>query len=130
MIDVIFTILVVFMITAPLMSQGVKVDLPKVKEAPSLDVEKAINVTVTKERWILIDETPSNQLGFRNDFRQLWTGDPEAVVILNCDQSVPYGFIMNLVTDAQMEGAVRFGFLTSPKLTPSQQRKLKRHNQE
>jgi len=37
MIDVIFSILVVFMITAPLMSQGVKVDLPKVKEAHSLD---------------------------------------------------------------------------------------------
>ena len=47
MIDVVFSILIVFMISAPLMSQGVKVDLPKA-EAPTMEQEKLLKVSITK----------------------------------------------------------------------------------
>ena len=117
MIDIIFSILVVFMITAPLMSQGVKVDLPKA-QAASMDEKKSINVTITKEREIIINsEIPSDPQSFRKDFRNVWDGDEETVVVWNADQTVPYGFVINLVTEAQKEGAKRLGFLTDPSQT-------------
>ncbi|MBF0432034.1 MAG: biopolymer transporter ExbD [Fibrobacteria bacterium] len=114
-IDVIFAILVVFMITAPLMSQGIKVDLPKA-QAASLDEKKSINITITKEREIVIDELPSDQRSFRSDFRRVWTGNPETVVVINADTKVPYGFVMQLVAETQKEGAKRLGFLTDPSI--------------
>ncbi len=113
MIDVIFSILVVFMITAPLMSQGIKVDLPKV-QAASLDEKKSVNITITKGREVIIDDLPTNQMDFRSDFRKVWLGDPNTVVVINADQAIPYGFVMSIVADAQKEGAKRLGFLTDP----------------
>jgi len=117
LIDVIFAILVVFMITAPLMSQGVKVELPKA-QASSLEEKKAIQVTVTKEREILIDESPSDLRGFEKDFRSRWTGDEETAIIINADQGVPYGFVMQLIAAVQRQGGKRLGFLTDPTARP------------
>ena len=113
LIDVLFAILIVFMITAPLMSQGVKVELPKA-QAASLDEKKAIQVTVTREREILINDTPSDPAGFEKDFRNIWTGDEEMAIIINSDQSVPYGYVMELVASIQRQGGKRLGFLTDP----------------
>jgi biopolymer transport protein TolR len=113
LIDVLFAILIVFMITAPLMSQGVKVELPKA-QAASLEEKKAIQVTVTKEREILINETPSDPSSFEKDFRQVWTGDEETAIVINSDQSVPYGYVMELVAAIQRQGGKRLGFLTDP----------------
>ncbi|HAO99169.1 MAG TPA: biopolymer transporter ExbD [Fibrobacteres bacterium] len=113
LIDVIFAILVVFMITAPLMSQGVKVELPKA-QASSLEEKKAISVTITKDREILIDETASDMRDFEKDFRNVFTGDPETAIIVNCDQGVPYGVVMEVVAAIQRQGGKRLGFLTDP----------------
>jgi biopolymer transport protein ExbD/biopolymer transport protein TolR len=118
LIDVLFAILIVFMITAPLMSQGVKVELPKA-QAASLEEKKAIQVTVTKEREILINETPSDPVGFEKDFRSVWTGDDETAIVINSDQSVPYGFVMELVAAVQRQGGKRLGFLTDPGARPA-----------
>src|SRR5687767_2762401 len=113
LIDVLFAILIVFMITAPLMSQGVKVELPKA-QAASLEEKKSIQVTVTKEREILINEMPSDPRGFEKDFRSVWTGDEETAIIINSDQTIPYGFVMELVAAIQRQGGKRLGFLTDP----------------
>lgn len=125
LIDVLFAILIVFMITAPLMSQGVKVELPKA-QAASLEEKKAIQVTVTKEREILINETPSDPVSFEKDFRQVWTGDEETAIVINSDQSVPYGYVMELVAAVQRQGGKRLGFLTDPG-APRPAGKPKRH---
>ncbi|NET23571.1 MAG: biopolymer transporter ExbD [Okeania sp. SIO1H5] len=113
LIDIIFAILVVFMITAPLMSQGVKVDLPQAK-ASSLEEKQAINVTITKDREIHIGEEPSDLNGFEKDFRQVWSGDQETAIIINSDKSIPYGFVMEIVAAVHRQGGKRIGFLTDP----------------
>ena len=113
LIDVIFAILVVFMITAPLMSQGVKVELPKA-QASSLEEKKSINITITKQREILVNEMASDVQSFDKDFRNVFTGDSETAIVINCDQSVPYGFVMEIIADVQREGGKRLGFLTDP----------------
>lgn len=113
LIDIVFCILIVFMVSAPLMTQGIKVDLPKAK-AKSLDEKKTIHITITKDREIVIDDNPSSPLTFAKDFRRIWTGDPDQVVIVNSDEKVPYGFVMKIVGFVQNEGAQKLGFLTDP----------------
>lgn len=112
-IDVIFAILVVFMITAPLDTQGVRVDLPKAK-AGAVEEKKAIRITVTRERQILIDDQTSSSGAFERDFRAAFDGDPETAVMINADRGVPYGMVVEMIAAAQRVGARRVGFLTDP----------------
>ncbi len=116
MIDVVFAILIVFIISAPLMSQGVKVDLPKA-EAPTMEQEKLLKVSITKNEEIYIADMMVDFASFNNVFKSLWNG--EMAVVINADESVNYGLVMKVVTQVQKLGVTKLGFLTmNPKEKP------------
>ncbi|MBO4435833.1 biopolymer transport protein ExbD/biopolymer transport protein TolR [Fibrobacter sp. UWCM] len=116
MIDIVFSILIVFIISAPLMSQGVKVDLPKA-EAPTMEQEKLLKVSITKNEEIYIADMQVDFDGFNNVFKSLWNG--EMAVVINADEDVNYGLVMKVVTKVQKLGVTKLGFLTmNPKEKP------------
>lgn len=116
MIDIVFAILIVFIISAPLMSQGVKVDLPKA-EAPTMEQEKLLKVSITKEEELYIADMMVDFASFNNVFKSLWNG--EMAVVINADESVNYGLVMKVVTQVQKLGVTKLGFLTmNPKEKP------------
>jgi biopolymer transport protein ExbD/biopolymer transport protein TolR len=116
MIDIVFSILIVFIISAPLMSQGVKVDLPKA-EAPTMEQEKLLKVSITKDEEIYIADMMVDFDSFNSVFQSLWNG--EMAVVINSDESVRYGLVMQVVTQVQKLGVTKLGFLTmNPKETP------------
>ena len=116
MIDIVFSILIVFIISAPLMSQGVKVDLPKA-EAPTMEQEKLLKVSITKNEEIYIADMQVDFDGFNTLFKSLWNG--EMAVVINADESVNYGLVMKVVTKVQKLGVTKLGFLTlNPKEKP------------
>lgn len=116
MIDVVFAILIVFIISAPLMSQGVKVDLPKA-EAPTMEQEKLLKVSITKNEDLYIADMMVDFASFNNVFKSLWNG--EMAVVINADESVNYGLVMKVVTQVQKLGVTKLGFLTmNPKEKP------------
>ena len=116
MIDIVFAILIVFIISAPLMSQGVKVDLPKA-EAPTMEQEKLLKVSITKDEEIYIADMMVDFDSFNSVFKSLWNG--EMAVVINSDESVHYGLVMQVVTKVQKLGVTKLGFLTmNPKETP------------
>ena len=119
-IDVIFAILVVFMITAPLSTQGVKVELPQA-QAASVDEKKSIEITITRQREILIGKSASSLQDFERDFRAAFDGDPETAILVNGDRTVPYGVVMEVVAAVNRQGGKRIGFLTDPS-TPAARR--------
>lgn len=120
-IDVIFAILVVFMITAPLSTQGVKVDLPKA-QAASVEEKDALEITITREREILIGKNASSLQGFERDFRAAFSGAPETAILINSDRTVPYGIVMEVVAAVNRQGGKKLGFLTDPQATGSASR--------
>lgn len=109
MIDVVFAILIVFIISAPLMSQGIKVDLPEA-EAPTMEQEKLLKVSVTENAEVYIADMKVELAGFENIFKSLWDG--EQAVVVNADESVSYGFVMKVVSKLQQAGVKKLGFLT------------------
>ena len=116
MIDIVFAILIVFIISAPLMSQGVKVDLPKA-EAPTMEQEKLLKVSITKNEELYIADMMVDFASFNNVFKSLWNG--EMAVVINADESVNYGLVMKVVTQVQKLGVTELGFLTmNPKEKP------------
>jgi biopolymer transport protein TolR len=109
MIDVVFAILIVFLISAPLMSQGIKVDLPNA-EAPTLEQKKMLKISIDRKEKISIEdmEVPIND--FDEIFKSLWKDDMP--VVINADSSVHYGIVMKVVSLVQVAGVKQLGFLT------------------
>ncbi len=113
LMDVVFAILLVFMMTAPLMTQGVKVELPKA-EAPAVDEKKSVTVSFDSKRRIYVDGEETDMADFPASFARAWGGDPNRAVLIEGDQSVPYGLVLSVVGEIRQAGASKLGFLTEP----------------
>ena len=110
LIDVVFAILVVFMIPAPMMTRGVKVDLPKT-ESPRMEEDRLLRVSVDKGGRIYVGTVAVDLEGFGPELLRQWDG--ESPVAINSDEDVPYGAVMKVVARAQAVGVTKVGFLTA-----------------
>ncbi|MFW6254768.1 MAG: ExbD/TolR family protein [Chitinivibrionales bacterium] len=113
LVDVTFALLIIFMITAPMMTQGVQVDLPN-SESENVEVTEAIQVSVNKRNEIFIDDQRISLLEFRRRFREVFAGRVDVPVFVNADKKVPYGLVVRLISEIQNAGVVKLGFLTTP----------------
>jgi biopolymer transport protein TolR len=113
LIDVMLTLLIIFMITAPMMTQGVQVDLPKA-EAKNVEVNVSIQVSVNGRNEIYIDQEKVSLIDFRHRFREVFGARTSVPVFVNADRKVPYGLVIKLISDIQNAGVVKLGFLTQP----------------
>ena len=110
LVDVTFALLIIFMISAPLMSQGVKVDLPKV-DSKNIEVKDCIHVSIDRRRKIFIDEKKISLFKLEKEFKYLFPG-PETPVVLNADRHIPYGFVVQVMNILQKSGVEKMSFLT------------------
>jgi len=113
LMDVVFAILVVFMITAPLMTQGVKVELPKAESA-AVDEKKSVTISFDAGRRLFVDGQETTLEAFPQAFARAWGGDASRAVLVEGDRSVPYGMVLEAVGEIQKAGATKIGFLTAP----------------
>jgi biopolymer transport protein ExbD/biopolymer transport protein TolR len=113
LIDVTFALLIIFMITAPMMTQGVQVDLPKA-EAENIEVNKSIQVTINGRNELFIDQEKVSLVDFRKAFNEVFAGEKETPVFVNADTTVPYRLVIWVIAEIQKAGVVKLGFLTLP----------------
>ncbi len=113
LVDVTFTLLIIFMIAAPMMTQGVQVDLPQTK-SDNLEVNEYIQVSVNKRSEIYIDHERVSVYDFQRRFREIFEGRTEIPVFVSGDKTVPYGLMLRVISDIQNAGVVKLGFLSVP----------------
>jgi biopolymer transport protein TolR len=113
LIDVVFALLIIFMITAPMMTQGVQVDLPKT-ESENVEVNKSIQVSINSRNELYIDQEKVALIDFRRTFREVFNGQQDVPVFVNADAKVPYGMVIRVISEIQNAGVVKLGFLTLP----------------
>ncbi len=113
LVDVTFTLLIIFMITAPMMTQGVQVDLPKT-DSENVEVNEYIQVTVNKRNEIFIDQRRVSLVDFRKQFREVFAGRADVPVFVSGDRKVPYGLVLRVIAEIQNAGVVKLGFLSVP----------------
>jgi biopolymer transport protein ExbD/biopolymer transport protein TolR len=113
LVDVIFTLLIIFMIAAPMMTQGVQVDLPKA-DAANVEVNDFIQISINSHNEIFIDQERINLVDFKKRFREVFAGRLTVPVFINADKKVPYGLVIRVIADVQNAGVVKLGFLTLP----------------
>jgi biopolymer transport protein ExbD/biopolymer transport protein TolR len=117
LVDVTFALLIIFMITAPLLTQGIKVDLPKLN-AGSLETIHTITIHVLKDRTIYVENDGEKHLvplaKFKGEFREMYALSGSKPVVVNADKRVPYGIVMQVIGVLKDSGVEKLGFLTDP----------------
>lgn len=119
-IDVMLVLLVIFMITAPLLTQGVKVDLPRAPSQPLQDIDKEpVIVNVDKDGNYFINygenqDDPVEPAVLVNRVNALLKYQPDIPVLVGGDDKVPYGRVVQLMTLLQNAGVPSVGILTDP----------------
>ena len=120
-IDVMLVLLVIFMVTAPLLTQGIEVDLPKAAAEPIQDVPNTppLVLSVDKEGNLYInvgddeDQPTSGDEVIRRVGIVLRTS-PETQILVKADREVPYGNVVGAMVVLQQGGAESIGFVTDP----------------
>jgi biopolymer transport protein TolR len=127
-IDVMLVLLVIFMITAPLLKEGVKVDLPDAGAKP-IDPEflakhEPLIVTIDARGRLYINfgqnpESPASEATVSARTTALLRRDPQTPVLVKADTTVPYGTLVRAMVLLQHAGASKVGFLTDPIKPPA-----------
>lgn len=119
-IDVMLVLLVIFMVTAPLMTQGIKVELPEAMSGPlEVDDDEPMLVVSVKENgsyYINVGQeeeaVPLKELQSRAE--KIIAARPDIKVLVEGDKNLPYGIIVDLMNTLQLAGAGSVGLITQP----------------
>ena len=112
LIDVMLVLLVIFIITAPLMSSSLRLDLPKTAGAKPTDAPSFVTVAVSPQGALFWGDEAVDGDQLKARIREAAQRNPATEVQLRADQSVPYGRIAELIGLVQDGGLSRIGFVT------------------
>lgn len=114
-VDVMLVLLVVFMVTAPLLTAGVPVDLPKAEAKAVHDEDnKPLEITLTNDGKIYIGETEVKRDRLINLLTAMTDSDPDRRIFLRGDQSLGYGHVMDVLGALNGAGFRKVALITEP----------------
>jgi len=120
-IDVMLVLLVIFMVTAPLLTQGIEVDLPKANSEPIEDVSNqkplVLSVDAAGNLYISVgddEDKPTSGANVVDMVGKVLRLQPETPILVKADRAVPYGNVVGAMVLLQQGGAESIGFVTDP----------------
>ena len=120
LIDVMLVLLVIFMITAPLMTSSLKLDLPRTEGAtPTGEVPQSLDISLQANGALYIGEERLESPAFAERLAQAGQQATKPEVQLRADQAVPYGRVAELIGQLQQAGLNRIAFVTAPQAAAS-----------
>lgn len=114
LVDVMLVLLIIFMVTAPMMTQGVNVDLPETTAKSLRQEEKPIVVTVDKEGVITINNIPLARDLLIQELEKKYAVNKKQPIFLRADKNVPYGHVVTVMADIKTVGFDKIGMITKP----------------
>ncbi len=118
MVDIMLVLLIIFMVTAPLIVQGVDVDLPEARAEPIEDDAEKLVLTVTRERKVFLGD---HEIPFGQLEEKLATNakvQKERELYLHADKRLPYGVVVEVMAIAKRAGVESLGMITDPLASP------------
>lgn len=114
MVDVMLVLLIIFMITTPLLEQGIPLDLPQTKTTSLDPTEKQMLLEITKNRDIFMNKKKLTLRSLEKDLLKALKGRKRREVFIRADKSVPYGFVAKVMAVVRAAGITRLGLVTEP----------------
>ena len=120
-IDVMLVLLIIFMVTAPLLTQGIKVDLPKAGAEPIRDVPNqpplVVSIDAVGNLYITVGDDEDKPVSGKEIVARtgaVLRNRPQTPVLVKADRAVEYGFVVGAMVLLQRAGADNVGFVTDP----------------
>lgn len=115
-VDVMLVLLIIFMVTAPMMDQGVDVNLPEVSESPGLDAStEPLVITLSRDGAIFIGKSPVESAEKLTPVLvQMLKDKKEKGVFLQADQDVAYGKVVPVMAAVKLAGVEKLGMVSQP----------------
>ncbi len=114
LVDVMLVLLVVFIVTAPLLTNAVHVNLPKTAETAPPEEKEAVYVSVDAKGKVFIDKTEIAIEAFEKELLNRKAADPEIALNLNADDAVQYGTVAKVMSAIERSGISKLAVLTVP----------------
>jgi len=115
LVDVMLVLLIIFMITAPMMTQGLEVDLPETTAKSLNQNEEPLVVTLQKDGQIIFKKIKMGQEMFRQELEKAHGQNAEQSIFLKADKEVAYGAVITIMADIKTAGFDKLGMITQPK---------------
>ncbi len=115
LVDVMLVLVVIFIITAPLMTSAIKLDLPKTDAAKPVDAPKFVAIVVDKSGQIFLNDQVTSLTQLSESLAKTAQNSIETEVQLRADETVPYGKVVEVMGVAQKAGLSRIGFIVEAK---------------
>jgi biopolymer transport protein TolR len=114
LVDVMLVLLVVFLVTAPLLTNTIRVNLPETSKvaATGPDEKKSVNVSIDVAGNVYIDRQPVGLAGLEPQLRSLRAAHRDLIVHLNADRAVSYGLVAKAMTAVNQAGVTKLSVLT------------------
>ena len=114
LVDVMLVLLIIFMITAPMLQQGLDVNLPAAAGTSQPAREEQIILTVNKRGEIFLNQTAYKLEELQPKLRALYQARPDRDVFLRADTDVPYGTVVQVMDEVKKAGIIKLGMITQP----------------
>jgi biopolymer transport protein TolR len=113
-VDVMLVLLIIFMVAAPMMMQGMDVQLPQTQSKTIETQEERLVITLNKKQEIFINEYRVSQEELLEKLKAIYQNKKEGEVFLRADRSLPYGFVVRVMSDIKSAGIDKLGMVTEP----------------
>jgi biopolymer transport protein TolR len=113
-VDVMLVLLVIFMVTAPMMMQGVDVSLPQTTSEPLVAKKENLIITINKKSQIYINDYQIGLDYLQEKLKKILEGRENREVYLRADQEISYGFVVRVMAEIKAAGVDKLGMVTEP----------------
>ena len=118
LVDVMLVLLIIFMITAPLMTHSVKVELPRAASTPTPDKPLTLQVSIDADNRVFVDSEAVDRDNLESRLREAVARDVNVEMHLNADRGTRYEAVAETMSAARRAGLSRIGFVTQPGSDP------------
>ena len=113
-VDVMLVLLIIFMVTAPMMVQGIDVALPEVSATPMVTEKENLTVTIDRETNIYINDFQVRMDFLKEKLEKILAGKTDREVFFRADKDVPYGVVVGVMAEIKAAGVDKLGMVTDP----------------
>ena len=114
LVDVMLVLLIIFMVTAPMMMQGVEVNLPQTTAKSIKTREDPLILTINKKREIYLEDRQIRLKNLENKVKTIFKYRRNKELLLRADREVPYGFVIKVISGVKRAGIDKLGMITEP----------------
>jgi len=114
LVDVMLVLLIIFMVTAPMMMQGVNVALPQTTSKPLPAEKDHLVISIDRSQQIFINDYQVALESLQGKMEKILEGRPDQKVYLRADKRVPYGVVVRVISEVKLAGVAKLGMVTEP----------------